>query len=188
MTVVDEHISPVDSQCFREGMSRLGAAVNIITTAGPDGPHGFTASAVCSVSDTPATLLVCINRSSSCFPAFKKARFFCVNTLAPGHESLSNLFGGKTGMTERFATGRWVEGKSGAPVLEDAAVSFECAFVHSVDEGTHRVLFGHVLHLRKAERDDALIYLARRYHSIEQTASRKPEKECRIVSAAMGGR
>ncbi|NIJ60272.1 flavin reductase (DIM6/NTAB) family NADH-FMN oxidoreductase RutF [Pseudochelatococcus lubricantis] len=33
--------------------------------------YGFTASAVCSVSDTPATLLVCINRASSSFPAFE---------------------------------------------------------------------------------------------------------------------
>nr|WP_281029361.1 flavin reductase family protein [Rhizobium sullae] len=47
---------------------------------------------------TPATLLACINRMRSCFPAFETTRFFCVNTLAPSHEALSNLFGGKTAM------------------------------------------------------------------------------------------
>lgn len=41
---------------FREGMSRLGAAVNLITTDGPAGRHGITASAVCSVTDAPADL------------------------------------------------------------------------------------------------------------------------------------
>ena len=45
-------------------MARLGAAVNIITTDGPGGKRGFTASAVCSVTDSPPTLLVCLNRSS----------------------------------------------------------------------------------------------------------------------------
>lgn len=162
----------VESMIFRDGMSRLGAAVNIVTTLGADGPYGFTASAVCSVSDMPATLLACINRSSSCFPAFEKADFFCVNTLAPDHENLSNLFGGKTSMAMRFACGNWGNGKSGVPVLEDALASFECVLAHSVDEGTHKVLFGRVVDVRVTERDDALLYLARRYHRFEtgQTA------------------
>ena len=52
----------VDQQTFRDAMSCMGAAVNIITTDGPAGRAGFTASAVCSVTDTPPTLLVCLNR------------------------------------------------------------------------------------------------------------------------------
>ncbi|GHK20550.1 hypothetical protein ECZU03_43390 [Escherichia coli] len=43
----------VDQQTFRDAMSCMGAAVNIITTDGPAGRAGFTASAVCSVTDTP---------------------------------------------------------------------------------------------------------------------------------------
>lgn len=54
----------IDSNQFRAAMSRLGAAVNIITTDGVAGRHGMTASAVCSVSGEPATLLGCINRAS----------------------------------------------------------------------------------------------------------------------------
>ena len=53
---------------YREAMSRLGAAVSVITTDGPAGPSGFTASAVCSVTDAPPTLLVCLNRSASASP------------------------------------------------------------------------------------------------------------------------
>ena len=34
-------------------MARLGAAVNVVTTDGPAGRYGFTASAVCSVTDDP---------------------------------------------------------------------------------------------------------------------------------------
>ena len=83
MGIMDHRIASVESTEFRNGMSRLGAAVNIVTTRTAEGLFGFTASAVCSVSDAPATLLACINRSSSCFPAFEMARFFCVNTLAP---------------------------------------------------------------------------------------------------------
>jgi hypothetical protein len=43
---------------YREAMARLGVAVSIVTTDGPAGRAGFTASAVCSVTDEPPTLLV----------------------------------------------------------------------------------------------------------------------------------
>ena len=54
----------VEKQAYREAMARLGAAVNVIATDGPGGRAGFTASAVCSVTDTPPTLLVCANRTN----------------------------------------------------------------------------------------------------------------------------
>lgn len=38
---------------FRQALSLLSAAVNIITTDGPHGRFGLTASAVCSVTDAP---------------------------------------------------------------------------------------------------------------------------------------
>jgi flavin reductase (DIM6/NTAB) family NADH-FMN oxidoreductase RutF len=46
-------MSVADKQSFRDAMAQVGAAVNIITTDGPAGRAGFTASAVCSVTDTP---------------------------------------------------------------------------------------------------------------------------------------
>lgn len=46
-------MSTLDVQTFRDAMACVGAAVNIITTDGPAGQAGFTASAVCSVTDSP---------------------------------------------------------------------------------------------------------------------------------------
>jgi flavin reductase len=51
----------VEQKVFREAMSRLGAAVHVITTDGHAGKTGFTATAVVLVSDAPPTLLVCLN-------------------------------------------------------------------------------------------------------------------------------
>lgn len=85
----------VEKQEYRDAMACLGSAVNIITTDGPGGRAGFTASAVCSVTDAPPTLLVCLNRSASVHQAFTQNQVLCVNTLADCHESLSGLFGGK---------------------------------------------------------------------------------------------
>ena len=54
----------ITRQAFRDGMARLAAAVHVVTTDGPGGRGGFTASAVCSVTDDPPTLLVCVNLHS----------------------------------------------------------------------------------------------------------------------------
>lgn len=160
----------VDQAAFRNAMAHLGAAVNIITTDGPAGKAGFAASAVCSVTDTPPTLLICLNRSSSVFDTFEANRVLCVNTLASAHEPLSNLFGGKTPVEERFAAAEWRVGTAGVPILKDAIVAFECAVTESVDVGTHRVLFCSVLSLAEGADDEALIYFRRKYHRIGATA------------------
>ncbi|UVH58065.1 pyrimidine utilization flavin reductase protein F [Variovorax paradoxus] len=151
---------------YRNAMARLGAAVNIITTDGPAGRAGFTASAVCSVTDEPPTLLVCLNRSASVYPAFKTNGVLCVNVLAAGHQSLSALFGGKTPMDERFAAGQWSRKTTGSPMLDDAAVSFDCRVVHATSAGTHDVLFCEAVAIAIGGATQGLIYFDRRYHEI----------------------
>jgi flavin reductase len=151
---------------FRNAMARLGAAVNVITTDGPAGRAGFTASAVCSVTDNPPSLLVCLNRSASVYAAFKANGVLCVNVLGAGHQAVSNLFGGKTSMEERFAGVAWSTGATGAPVLEDASVSFECQLRHSTEVGTHDVLICEVVALRASDKAHSLIYFNRQYHEL----------------------
>lgn len=151
---------------FRNAMARLGAAVNIVTTDGPGGLAGFAATAVCSVTDNPPTLLVCLNRTSSAHPAVDANRVLCVNILERGHEELSRLFGGKTPVAERFAGARWSTLETGAPALEDALVSLDCRIKTVSDGGTHDILICEVVSIRENEGGQALIYFNRRYHTL----------------------
>jgi flavin reductase len=144
-------------------MARLGAAVNIVTTDGAAGRAGFAATAVCSVSDNPPTLLVCLNRGSSAYNVVKGNGVICVNTLASKHEVLSTLFGGKTPAEERFAAGSWGVLETGSPVLEDALVSFDCRIREAHDGGTHDILICDVVDMKINEGDEALMYFNRRY-------------------------
>jgi flavin reductase len=161
----------VERQAFRDAMSRLGAAVNIITTDGPAGRAGFTASAVCSVTDTPPTLLVCLNRSASVWPVFRDNGYLCVNTLAAGHEDLSTLFGGKTPMADRFLAARWHTLSSGSPLLDGALVSFDCKVTQVVSVGTHDILFCAVMALARNDEPHGLAWFDRGYqHLLRQEA------------------
>src|SRR5262245_10614535 len=103
-------VRTVEPSSFREAMSRLGAAVHVITTAGPGGKTGATATAVCSVSDAPPTLLMCLNRRSQTNPIVVENGVFCVNTLGDSGAEIADIFAGRTGIgrRERFARGDWL--------------------------------------------------------------------------------
>src|SRR5580658_7211862 len=126
-----EPVATVAASVFREAMSRLGAAVHVVTTAGPVGKAGFTATAVCSVSDAPPTLLVCLNRKSHGGPILRDNKVFCINTLGADGEAIADLFAGRTGVAsaDRFVAGTWTTLKTGAPVLAAAVVAFDCRVV-----------------------------------------------------------
>ena len=157
-----------DQERYREAMSRLGAAVNVITTAGPEGDVGFTASAVCSVTDDPPTLLVCMNRSSKSSAAFHASRILCVNVLTHEHQALPAPFAsvGNLPMAERFALAKWQRLATGSPVLENAAAAFDCAIDQIVEVGTHSVFFCGVKAIALGNAKAGLIYHGRAYHKI----------------------
>ena len=153
---------------FRDAMSRLGAAVNVITTDGPAGRHGLTASAVCSVTDSPPTLLVCVNRAAGAHPSLTENGVLCVNVLSGRHQDLSGLFGKSgLGVADRFAAGSWRVLSTGAPVLEDASVSLDCKIVRTETIGTHSVFFCEVAALSMGSDPEALIYFNRAYHHLQ---------------------
>jgi flavin reductase len=156
-------VPPLD---FRSAMARLGAAVHVITTDGPAGLGGFTASAVTSVTDAPPTLLVCVNRSVSSLGAVLENQVLCVNTLGARHRDVSRIFSTKIPMADRFASARWRKSATGAPLLVDTVVSFDCRIARSVDVGTHTVLFCDVLSLSEGGEDEALVYFRKAYHSL----------------------
>jgi len=156
----------VDRKDYRDAMARLGAAVNLVTTDGPGGRAGFTASAVCSVTDEPPTLLVCLNRNASAYPVFQANSALCVNVLAHGQHELSNLFGGKTPMHERFASACWSSLETGAPLLDDALIAFDCRIVQRHPVGSHDVLYCEVLGIRHGQRARGLMYFERAYHGL----------------------
>ena len=157
-------------------MARLGAAVNVVTTDGAAGRGGCTASAVCSVTDEPPTLLVCLNRGSEMCGLVRANGALCVNTLAASQAALSPLFAGETGkkVRERFTAGEWERLATGAPLLAGAVVSFDCIISQVTEIGTHSVFFCSVKAIQLgAEEDEALIYFRRRYH---RTGARAPRR------------
>jgi flavin reductase len=153
---------------FRSAMARLGAAVNIVTTDGPAGLHGLTVSAICSVTDEPPTLLVCVNRAARANSALKKNKVLCVNVLAAHHAALAQSFASRgLAITERFGDpSAWSRLRTGSPVLEDAVAVIDCRIASVHEVGTHSVFFCEVEAVHASGRDPGLIYFDRAYHCV----------------------
>jgi flavin reductase len=163
-----ESVHTVEAAPFREAMSRLGAAVHVITTDGPGGKTGATATAVCSVSDAPPTLLMCLNRKSQTNPVVLENGVFCVNTLDAGGAEIADIFAGRTGVqgSERFAIGDWTTLSTGSPVLASAVIAFDCRITEVRSVGSHNVFFGAVEAVRLGPQGPALVYHERAYKRV----------------------
>jgi flavin reductase len=161
-------VNAVDAGPFRDAMSRYGAAVHVFTTDGLEGKGGFTATAVCSVSDDPPTLLVCVNRRSQNAHTLAANGVFCVNTLGADAEELSNVFAGRTGAAsaDRFAVGTWNTLVTGAPALTSAIVACDCRVVEINAVGSHNVIFGVVEAVKLGPAVPALVYHGRSYKAV----------------------
>ncbi len=162
----------IEASDFKNAMALLTTAVNVITTEGPSGCHGFTASAVCSVTDSPPTLLVCMNQSSRSHAHFIDNKVLSVNVLGAQHETISNTFASRLSSEERFVQGSWTRLTTGAPILEDALVSFDCEIEDIQQVGTHSIFMCRVVAIKHDEQPDgqeeSLIYFNRAYHQVGQ--------------------
>jgi flavin reductase len=158
----------VEPTLFREAMSRLGAAVHVITTDGAHGKTGFTATAVVSVSDGPPTLLVCLNRKAVSMPMLRGNGVFCVNTLRAGDEIVADTFAGRTNVArdQRFDTGQWTVLATGSPALLSAVVALDCRLIEVKAVASHDIYFGVVEAIHSGPAGPALVYHDRAYKQL----------------------
>ncbi|PCE66027.1 flavin reductase family protein [Sediminicola luteus] len=156
----------ITQEQFKEGMQQLAAAVTIIATAHNGQRSGLTATAVCSVSDSPPTLLVCVNKNAFAHDQILAAKRFSVNVLSKRQVEVSNAFAGRyEDPSEKFKTGDWQDNAQGIPVLQGALVQWSCALTQVVEQGSHSVFFGQVEAVAMAD-DAPLLYGQKSYKTL----------------------
>lgn len=163
-----QSIAAVTPEEYREAMSRLGGHVQIVTAVHDGRRRGMTATASCSVSDNPPTVLVCINRGNAKNTVFFESGAFALNTLATDHRPLADAFSGFHALSEeeRFERGAWDTIATGAPTLIGARAVFDCRVTELKPMATHTIVFGQVVGVRMGEERPALVYLDRHYKEV----------------------
>lgn len=150
MTIMDRHASPkggMTAKTYRALMRHQAGAVTIVATGSGDARAGLTATSVASLSDTPPTILVCVQRKVDAHDVIAASRVFSVNILASDQQQVAERFSGGGGArgAERFAGLAWSRLTSGAPVLDNALAVLDCELIESHRFSTHTIFIGHVV-------------------------------------------
>jgi cob(II)yrinic acid a,c-diamide reductase len=161
-------LSLTDPKIYRDAMARYAGHVQLVTTRLGEERRGVAVTAACSVSDSPPTVLVCLNHNNEKNRIFSESGIFALNTLASIHQNLSHGFSGleKLTMEERFARGQWDEMATGAPALVDAIAVYDCRIIDIRPVATHSILIGEVASVRLGPANPALIYMDRHYRTL----------------------
>lgn len=148
---------------FRVAMRRMASTVSIVTTTADGRAHGMVATSLSSLSFEPASLLVCINRSTYMHGAICNGSRFCVNILHQDQAKLACLFSDVSKRDLRFTSGGWKMTDDSLPYLPDAQASLVCDRAQLVSFGTHTICIGTIQSVHVREDIAPLVYLNRNY-------------------------
>ncbi|KAB2700225.1 flavin reductase family protein [Ochrobactrum sp. GPK 3] len=153
---------------FRSAMRQLAATVNIITAGEGDQRRGLTATAVCSMSLTPPSMLVCVNRFGEAHKAITSAGSFCVNILADRQREVAMRFAGQIGQMgeDKFAPYRWTSLATGAPALDDAMANLDCEIATVSETDSHSIFIGNVKAIRFGPETSPLLHYNRNFFTL----------------------
>ncbi len=162
----DRHadLPSVGSNRFVAAMRRAVSGVTIVATDGPAGRFAVTVSAMSSVSAEPPLVLACIRRQSPANRAIRGNGVFSISILADCQAHVSDTFAGRPRQGEPFdfTIGAWRVSVTGAPCLDGAAATFDCALRSCHEAGSHTVFIGRVLAAGESEAAP-LLYTGRGY-------------------------
>ncbi|WP_417271508.1 flavin reductase family protein [Celeribacter sp.] len=143
--------------------SLFPGAVTLATVGQGDGRRGITATAVCSVTDTPPSLLVCVNRATETCTEITRLKHFSIQLLDHTSDDIALAFAGAKGLV-----GVWEETDQGLPQLTTAVASVCCELSSYTDVGSHRVFIGAIKD-STLEVGDALIYARAQFGRAQAT-------------------
>jgi flavin reductase (DIM6/NTAB) family NADH-FMN oxidoreductase RutF len=152
---------------FRAALGRFPTGVAIATTISQGERLGLTISSFNSVSLHPPLVLFSIAKGALSFSAWQAAAHYAINVLSEEQQELSTRFA-------KAMTGKWdgvstITGSTGAPVIPNALVAFECAAHARHDGGDHEIFVGQVLAIRVRDVVDIrpLVFHGGRYRRLD---------------------
>ncbi len=154
---------------LRLGMRRLASGVCVVTTCEGSARYAMTASSVTSLSDNPASLLLCVNKTAAMQPFLVKGQPLAVNILSADQQDVSNKCAQKDAAEERFGVGEWAEHEpTKLPYLPSAQAIFFCQVDNENHEyGTHQIVIGRLTDLIIPEIEvNPLIYVDGAYQQL----------------------
>jgi len=142
---------------FKLGMRQVVSSVAIVTSRAGGIRNGLTATAICSVSAEPPTVLACVNRNASVEAIIAESGNFAINFLTEEQHNIARLFSkSKLGADQRFGEGTWLSMVTGSPILDGAVASFDCEVQERIPAASHHIYIGRVVAVASTDRNTLL--------------------------------
>jgi flavin reductase (DIM6/NTAB) family NADH-FMN oxidoreductase RutF len=141
-----KHPVEVALTAFNGAMRQMAGGVSVITAGIGDERTGLTVTSAISLSMSPPTMIVCVNRAASAWRIIRARRHFCVNALADHHQAVADRFAGLDGIkgAVRYSGANWSALATGALALDDSIASIDCEVEEIVERHSHAIVIGAV--------------------------------------------
>ena len=136
----------MDPELKKKALRRIVHGVYVIGTRGEGKLNAFTATWITQVSFKPPLVVVGVNKESISYSMISDSKVFSINFLGTGQKPLAQHFlkpahlGG-----DKLEGIRYRLGKTGCPILEEAAAFVECEVREIHPGGDHAVLIAEVI-------------------------------------------
>jgi flavin reductase (DIM6/NTAB) family NADH-FMN oxidoreductase RutF len=132
-----------DPDAYRRVIGHFGSGVTIITSVAPEGPVGFTASSVASLSLDPLLVMVGVSEGSETLSAIRGSGAFGVNILERNQVGLARRFA-SSDREGRFVDLSLAGAATGSPLVRGSLAWLDCRLHAEVPAGDHLVVIGRV--------------------------------------------
>lgn len=158
---LDDFSGEPDPQVMKTFNRQFITGVTVVTTQDQGVPKGLAVNAYASISLEPPLVMVCIQKTSSTYPALFAATHLGINILGTEQQETIATFASKS--IDKFAEVDWHAGPNGSPLIDGSPASLEAEIRERFQAKTHTVFICRVRHAEVVE-TTPIIYKAGRFY------------------------
>lgn len=135
--------------------------VTVVTTMEGGVPRGLAVNAYCSISFEPPLVMVCVQKTSTTYPALFASSHLGINILSHLQKGTVQRFASKA--PDKFDGVAWHRGPNGSPLIDGSSAALEGEIHERFQAKTHTIF---VCRVRHAEVNEAvpMVYKAGRFY------------------------
>jgi flavin reductase (DIM6/NTAB) family NADH-FMN oxidoreductase RutF len=153
--------------CFPSGVIALCALDEGV-------PRGMTASSFTSVSLDPPLVSLCIQSTSTTWPALRRLDRLGLSVLAEDQHQVGRALSARS--SDRFDSVDWMATTQGAVFVSLATAWLDCVLVREVAAGDHLIALLRVQQLHVAQDRPPLVFHGGRFRQLAAAAPSRPEE------------
>ncbi|QFQ99459.1 flavin reductase family protein [Streptomyces phaeolivaceus] len=133
-----------DLDVMKQVNRQFVTGVTVVTAMDGETPRGLAVNAFSSISLDPATVMVCVQRTSTTHDCLFQADHLAINILSTDQLDVVGTFASKA--DDKFRDVEWESGPFGSPLIARSSARMEVEIRERLQASTHTVFICRVVH------------------------------------------